>query len=134
LRFLEYLASETYNRQVNRCFDALAPTMKYCSKPYALSDGKPDMPGLPGANDQQWVDLMQYAHGGDYSPFITPYHTDNYLTNNMDLWDNGKMTTKEALDKTAQQINAEIQHNLALDPKLKKRYDALIAKEQEAGR
>jgi multiple sugar transport system substrate-binding protein len=130
-RFLEYLASETFNRQINRTYDALAPVKKYCVGPDGISDGLLPLPGLEAANDPVWATSMENASETMTSPFIPPYRIENLWLENKEALDAEGVTPEECLHRFAGLVNEEIQRNIKRDPELKKKYDAAIAREKE---
>ena len=133
LRFLEYLASPAYSRQINRSFDGLGPVRQYCIGDgdirKALCGGAEPPAGLEAAVDPFWVGSMDNAYELEHSPFIPPYRV-------LELWGecvgeivSGAVPTREAMKELALRINAEIQRNLELDPALRERYELALAKE-----
>lgn len=131
LHFLEFLATESFNRQVNRRFDALAPVAKY-AEGFPASAGSTPPAGLASANDPLWVKVMNYSHEVERSPFIPPYRTDALWGENIQLMDAGDSTPAETLHTFARLVNEEITRNISSDPKLHALY--LQLQQQEAGR
>jgi multiple sugar transport system substrate-binding protein len=128
-RFLEFLASESFNRQINRSFDSLASVTKYCEGPNGIADGPPPATGLETANDPLWVASMQYGTDSIATPFIPTYKYERFWSEAIGLMDAGKLTPANALHTFAKNVNSEIARNVARDPKLKALYDARTGKE-----
>jgi len=132
LRFLEYLASEPFNRQINRTFDALAPAKKYCTGPSGIADGPAPPPGLEAANDPMWTTVMEYAREADRSPFIPPYRVGTLWWELKGSLDAGDVSPEQMLHTLAARINEEIRRNVKKDPALRARYEEALARENNA--
>ncbi len=130
LRFQQYLASEPYNRQINRTFDALAPVKKYCTGPQGIADGAPPLPGLEGANDSIWVTAMKYAHDAEVSPFIPAYRVELLWTEMSQAFDSGDLTAEQMLRRFTSLVNEEIQRNVKRHPALHAQYEVSLEKER----
>ena len=129
LRFLEFLSSEAFNREVNRGFDALASVKQYCDGPTGIADGPPPLPGLEAANDPVWKEIMAYGHEGETSPFILSAKCDQYFNDMWGLVDAGQLSPAEGLHKFTRQVNAKIQLNISRDSQLRALYTQCSAAE-----
>jgi multiple sugar transport system substrate-binding protein len=129
--FLEYLASEPFNRQINRTFDALAPVKKYCTGEQGIADGPAPSRGLESANDPIWAQSMEYCHEMECSPFIPPYRVTSLWEEWKQTLDAGDVTPEQMLHQLAKRINEEMQSNVSKSPELKKKYKAALAMEKE---
>ncbi len=129
LRFLEFLASEEYNRQINRSFDALASVQIYCQGPTGIADGPPPLPGLEAANDPVWVTIMAYGHEGQVSPFIMASKCNQFYDDAWGHIDAGQISPADGLHEFARKVNAQIQFNISRDTQLRARYAQCCAQE-----
>jgi ABC-type glycerol-3-phosphate transport system substrate-binding protein len=132
VRFLEYLASEPFNRQINRTFDALAPVMKYCTGPRGIADGPPPPEGCEAANDTLWTAFMEFSEESERSPFITPYRVSFHWDEIRQAVDAEAMEPAEALRQLAQRINDEIQENIKRNPGLNELYNKAVTGNRSA--
>jgi ABC-type glycerol-3-phosphate transport system substrate-binding protein len=124
MRFLEFLASPEFNRQINRSYDALSGVKKYCEAPWTISDNQPAPKGLECVNDPQWVDAMSYDYEVEKSPFIPPYRVSTIWGEEKGVLDAGNSReVKPVLDSYVRRVNEEIQRNAYADPKLKALYE-----------
>ncbi len=130
VRFLQFLASEPFNRQINRSFDALAPVKKYCTGPGGIAEGDAPPPGLESANDPQWVETMSYAHEQERSPFIAPHRVSALWNEARELLEADAIGPQEALERFARDVNSEIEVNVRRNPELRARYDEALKREQ----
>jgi ABC-type glycerol-3-phosphate transport system substrate-binding protein len=134
LRFLEFLASPEFNRQINRSYDSLSGVQKYCEAPWTLSDNQPAPKGLESVNDPLWVTSMAYDYDYEESPFIPPYKVQQYWAEEFGkLSASNNESAKEMLDAFTKDVNDEIQRNVAFDPKLAQVY-AVNKRKDEAGK
>jgi multiple sugar transport system substrate-binding protein len=129
LRFLEFLASEEFNKEVNSRFDSTATVMKYDQGPTGIAAGAPPPKGLESANDPLWMKAFAYAHDMDSSPFVPPYRVGDLWTEAVGNLDAQVTTPAETLRDYAQKIDDEIQRNVAKDPLLRAQYQQALAKE-----
>ncbi len=133
MRFLEFLTSKRFNRQINRSYDAIAPVIEHCrdsSGSWDISDGAPPPPGLEAADDTLWVRAMHYAHAHETSPFLPPHMVSRFWEEARGLLDALEMTPAEALSLFERLANDQIERAVAKDPKLRKRYQACMAAQQ----
>ena len=128
-RFLEFLASEPFNRQINRSYDSLATVKKYCTDDRGISDGRPPPPGLEAANDPLWLAAMTFSEEVPTSPFLSPYRVETLWWEEKGRLDAGDVTPEECLRRFVRLVNEEIERNVAENPPLAKRYAEALAKE-----
>lgn len=121
-RFLEFLATQQFNEQINSGYDALAAVKAYCTGPAGIASGAPPPPGLEIANDPLWVSAMQNATLFPQSPYIAPIRVETLWTENTSLLDAGGMDPAGVLHKFSREVNEEIQRNLATNPKMRARF------------
>jgi multiple sugar transport system substrate-binding protein len=129
LRFLEFLASEPYNRQINSSYDAFAPMIKYDTGPEGVTAGPPPPSGLEIANSPLWIKSMRVSRDVEISPFLPPFRFQRLWKEQTDLLVAQKCTAAAMMKTFTRLVNNEIQVNLAHDAKLRARYDAAVAKE-----
>jgi len=129
LRFIEFLASEPFNKQINRSFDAMATVKEYCQGPTGIADGPAPLPGLEIANDDTWVRSMRYSKESDYSPFISTNRWRTLWPETLGLMDAGQATPKQVLSTFEKLVNEEIQRNIKRDPDLRMKYNQALKQE-----
>ena len=122
LKFLEYLASPEYNHLVNEQADGLAAFKRYASDPSLLSAGNPDR-----ANNEVWLEATAYAVPSFNSAYVNGYVATDLINKQLDLIRIDAKPVADALHEAADQVNAAMQANLALDPALKRRWAAARA-------
>ena len=132
VRFLAFLASEQFNRQINRSFDALAPGVRYCKGPTGIADGPAPPPGLECANDPAWAKAMEYTLEMDRSPFLPPYRVSFLFNEVMGTLDAGQTTPDESLRAFAHLVDGEIQRNVEKHPRLRALYEKCKALDEKA--
>ena len=121
LVFLKYLASKEYNDLVNRQADAVAAVKKYMDTDEFLYN-----PEHPEEDyNHIWREVMQYGIPQQISPFINGNVADRIILKQRDLARNNQKTAAEAMRAIADQINADILKNIAIDPALRKLYEQL---------
>ncbi|MBD3391302.1 MAG: extracellular solute-binding protein [Chitinivibrionales bacterium] len=133
VRFLEFLASEPFNNQINRTYDALAPVKEYCrgDSGWDIADGPDPLPGLEAADDPIWAEAMAHTHEWQSSPFIPPYRVGMLWNEAKELFDADVVTPQEAVDMFARLVNEEMSRNIEKDPELKAEYDAALELDRE---
>ncbi|MBD3392407.1 MAG: extracellular solute-binding protein [Chitinivibrionales bacterium] len=130
LRFLEYLASKPFNRQINRTYDAIAPVVEHCTGPTGIADGPEPIEGLEAADSKVWADAMAEVKPEEISPFIPPYRVEKLWREHKELLDADAATAEEVLEEFAQLVDDEIRRNVERDPDLKQRYKKAMRKEE----
>ena len=129
LAFLKYEAGKPYNELINHQADSLAPMMKYCYTPEFLHD-----PEYPAEDfNAVWREVLELSEPAQISPFINGNTAARIFNKQMDLVKNGQKSGAEAMKDAARLINEEIQKTLQIDPELRARYDALVAKRKGNG-
>jgi multiple sugar transport system substrate-binding protein len=128
LKFLLYMAGQGYNDLINDQADAVSPFKTFCYTDNFLVN--PEFPE-EDKNDV-WREVIEVSVPNVVSPFVNAQAANRILTKQTDLIKNNQKPVADALRDAAREVNAEIQKTLAKNPELKKRYDALVAKQKEA--
>ena len=127
--FLSYLASEDYNMQIVRDADSQPPNPVYAqTEEYKHPK---DYPNEWGCHEVFEDAMWQIAIGPEYSPFIVPDVVNRLDGDATEAFMSGVVSPQEAAKQAADRINSEIERNLQENPKLKPRYDELVAKQKQ---
>ena len=119
-RFLAYLASERYNRQIVASGDAIPPSPKYTqTRAFLRPEGHRNEWGCHEVFAQT---MHTTAIGGVYSEFILQPVADRIIERWQDEYANGLTTAERAAAMTAADIDRRIARNLERDPSLGERY------------
>lgn len=125
LRFLEFLASKEYNDKINGAFDSICGVIEYCTDADGISGPPQPLPGLEGFDSPVFVQAMNGAESQQLSPFIGPERLGFLAGRVMDQLMNGRVSAAEAARLIEDQVNEQIQANIARDPQLKGKWDQL---------
>lgn len=125
LRFLEFLASKEYNEKINGAFDSICGVIEYCTDSDGISGAPQPLPGLEDFDSPVFVQAMDGAESQQLSPFIGPERLGFLAGRVMDQLMNGRVSAAEAARLIEDQVNQQIQANIARDPELKARWDQL---------
>ena len=117
LHFLEFLASEEFNRYINATSDALNCVVEYAKGPDGISGGRAP---LPGADDPAWVTSMEQAQGLPYSPYVAGDLFNRILQMELERMLNRLQSPADTARRMQEQINAEIQRFMILHPELRR--------------
>ena len=114
-----------YGDLINDQADGLAPTRKVCYTPhYGRNPKFPD----EDYNDV-WRATLEASVPNPMSPFVNSQAANRILNRQLDLVKADQKPVGDALKDAAREVNEEIQKTLARSPELKRRWDALVAKE-----
>ncbi len=109
LEFIKYLTGQEYNELLNDQADALAPV-----KQWSYSDRYLHNPEHPEEDyNATWRDVMAHGVPDQISPYINGNVANRILNKQLDLVKSDLKPVPEALKSAADQINQEIQRNLA---------------------
>jgi multiple sugar transport system substrate-binding protein len=124
LAFIKYMAGKEYNDLINHQADSLAPVIRFAYGPEYLHD-----PAYPAEDfNAVWREVLELSEPDPICPFINGNTAGRIFTKQMDLVKNGQKSGEEAMKAAARLINEEIQKTLQIDPELRARYDAIVAK------
>ena len=143
-RFLEFLASDDYARQLIVEPDSLPPN------PHMIDPANPDSAlfyrpnrRIPAMGDRNVLDYewpvnpvfekaaWEWAVGTNYSEFVLPNVASRIETDAYKDFIAGSMTAEQASQRITMAINAEIVRTIAANPLLQKRYEELVARQAQ---
>jgi len=125
LRFLEFLASREYNDRINGAFDSICGVIEYCTDADGIAGPPQPLPGMEDFDSPVFVQAMDGAESQQLSPFIGPERLGFLAGRVMDQLMNARVSAAEAARLIEDQVNAQIQANIARDPELKAKWDQL---------
>jgi ABC-type glycerol-3-phosphate transport system substrate-binding protein len=126
MRFIEFLASEAYNEQINQTFDSICGMPEYCTDEDGISGPPKALPGLEGLDSPVFYEAMQYyAAPRALSPFIGDQRMGELVSKVMDQLQNGAIGPAEAARLSEDRINRQIRENLRRDADLRARWEGL---------
>ncbi|MFG0328319.1 MAG: extracellular solute-binding protein [Phycisphaerales bacterium] len=131
IRFLRFLASESYNEQINQTFDSICGVIEYCVDADGISGPPQPLPGLESFDSPVFVEAMDGAESQQLSPYIGPERLGFLAGQVMDQLMNGRLTPTEAARLIEDRVNRQIDANVARDEAL--RLDFTRAMEDSAG-
>lgn len=120
VRFLEFLASEAYNEQINGAFDSICGVPEYCLDDDGIAGPPRALPGLEAFDSPIFARAMlEYADDWELSPFIGRSRLGVLVTPIFDAVTNNEMTPTEAAQLIESRINDQIHANLVRDSQLR---------------
>ena len=131
-RFLEFLASDAYNRIIVGDADALPPNPAMAKDPEFLTPAA--YPGEHGAHAKYALAAAEYGVGDEYSRFVSPLTVRNIILHNLQGVDSKALTLPEALAKMRREIDLELRHTVERDERLKPLYDRALARQRQIDR
>ena len=123
--FLAYMAGEDYNMQIVRDGDALPPNPKYTQTEEFLRPK--DHPNEWGTHEMWSNSAKTIAITQSFSPFVLPVAILRYDKDAEEEVMNSRMTPEEAAQSVADNVNSDIARAIRDTPKLRAKYDELIA-------
>ncbi len=123
LKFMQYLASDEYNRVIAQSADGLPPNAAFAADPKNLVN--PDYPWEDEKFQEVFVRSMEYAASPEASPFIDPTIVDTIWEEALDYVENDLQPADQAMREAAKRVNDRIQTTLRDQPELRERYEAL---------
>jgi multiple sugar transport system substrate-binding protein len=133
-RFLQYLASEAYNRLIIDDGDALPPDPAMAYEPEFLRPS-----AYPGEHDtnahaKYALAAKQYGVGRECSDFILPSVVNRIVEENLQGIANQVLSPEDGLRRMTDEINVEIQRAVERDPKLQPAYREACRLQEEIDR
>lgn len=125
LRFLEFLSSQAYNDRINGAFDSICGVIEFCTDEDGISGPPRPLPGLEDFDSSVFVRAMDGAESQQLSPFIGPERLGYLAGRVMDQLMNGRIGAAEAARLIEDQVNAQMQANIARDPDLQALWNEL---------
>lgn len=125
-RFLEFLASEDYNEQINQTYDSICGVIQYCTDEDGISGSPQPLPGLEDFDSAVFIQAMDGAESQQLSPFIGPERQGYLAGQVMDQLMNNRIGPAEAARLIEDRINEQIKANIARDADLKAKWEELI--------
>lgn len=124
LKFLQFLASEEYSKNIVEEGDSLPPNPNLAKTGEALVNEMVKEPEF----HQAFVDAIDTAQPLGFSPYISSSQTLRWLGEYVEKVENRLLTPKDAMKMLTAQVNRQIRINLERRPDLQKKF------EQETGR
>ena len=119
-RFLQYLASDTYNRLIVEDADAMPPNPKITETEEYLRPKK--WPGEHGAHEEYARSVREYGVGYEYSPFVKADVVARTLAKYVSGLDSNALSVDQAHRALEDEINRELRLTVERDRKLAERY------------
>ena len=127
--FLEFLASEDYNRQVVADADALPPNPAYTHDEAFLHP--PDYPNEWDAHGVFAETANTIAVPGVYSPYLLPSIVRRMYYHHEDAFMNRQHTAEETAQRLADEIDTRMADELSRKPHLQEAYDRDVATQEK---
>ncbi len=126
IEFVAFMNGPEWNELVNKEADALGPVKKYHYGEY--EQGFLHNPEHPEETyNLVWRAAMENSVPEVHSPFVNGNLAFRIMFKHTDLMREGGKSGRQSMVDAAKEINAAILETLKLDPRLKERYDALVA-------
>lgn len=125
--FLAFQASEDFNMQIVRSGDSLPPDPKYCETSEFLHPA--DHPEEWGLHEAFADAARQIGVSPDVSPFLAPGTADRIRSTEEDSAMSRVISPEQAGRNIARRVNGEIRRTVAENPKLRPRYETLLARQ-----
>ncbi|MCK4872078.1 MAG: extracellular solute-binding protein [Phycisphaerales bacterium] len=124
--FIEFLASEAYNEQINESFDSICGMPEFCLDDDGIAGPPKALPGLEDLDSQVFVDVMlTYAQPWELSPFVGRQRYGELVGKVMEQLQNETLSPAETARLCEDRINDQIRQNLIRDDALRARWEAL---------
>lgn len=128
VRFIEFLASEPYNDQINFTFDSISGTPGIIAK-NGISGPPRALPGLEAFDSPVFVEAMEkFAHPWELSPFIGRNRLGQLVGPIMERLTNNTIGPSEAARLIEERINDQIHANLVRDAELRAAWERAVGK------
>ncbi len=125
LRFLSYLASDTYGEIIAQSADALPPNHIYSEQPERLIN--PDFPWEDLDFHKTFVESARLSQADESTPFVDAKFVERVWIETLEYIENRLRTPEEALRDATRRINNRIERNINQRPDLRERYETLVA-------
>lgn len=126
VRFLRFLASEEYNRQINGTFDSISGMPEFCFGPEGLASPPRPLPGLEAFDSPVFAEAMRsYAHDWELSPFIGRSRLGTLVGPVLEQLTNNVIGPAEAARLIEDRINSQVRANLVRDAALRAEWELL---------
>lgn len=127
-RFIEFLASDEYNNQINFTFDSISGTPGIIAR-NGISGPPRALPGLEAFDSPVFVEAMErYAHPWELSPFIGRNRLGQLVGPIIEQLTNNTIGAAEAARLIEDRINAQIHANLTRDDTLRAEWEKRTGK------
>lgn len=128
LQFLQYLASEEYNRLIIEDGDALPPNPAYARTGADLVNAIQPDPDF----HQPFIDAASNARTLDVSPFIDPFVVERWVTERISRVENNPgVNVPDLMGGLAREINRRIRRNLDRQNYLREKYEHVTGQAYE---
>ena len=131
-RFLQYLASDTYNQIIVEDADALPPNPKMAETDAFLRPKK--WPGEHGAHEKYARATRDYGVGYEYSPFVKADVVARTLAKYVSGLDSAALSVEDAHARLEDEINRELRLTVERDHKLAVQYEKAKAVQAQIDR
>jgi len=128
MKFMQFLTSQEYNRQVVRSADYLPPAPEYCRSDEFLHD-----PNHPEEDfNDIFVEAIERGVSPEISPFVNPQPMMQVITEQMDLLAERVKTAREASRDMTLGVNRLIYQNLCKYEVYREKYKKITGKAFDA--
>lgn len=127
LKFLQYLASEPYNRLIIEDGDSLPPNPEMARTGEDLVNKAITDPTW----HQTFIDAARDARPIDTSAFLDGSLLERWMTEALERVENGSLTPEQGARRIANEVNQTIRTNLKRRPDLQRKYEQLTGRAYE---
>ncbi|HUW30933.1 MAG TPA: extracellular solute-binding protein [Planctomycetota bacterium] len=131
-RFLQFLASPTYNRIIIEDADALPPNPALAEADEFVHPSK--WPREHGAHEKYARAARDYGVGAEFSPFVNPDVVRRVIAKYSSGLDSAVISVEQAHRDMTGEINRELANTVARDRRLSARYEKAMATQAEIDR
>ena len=128
IHFIEYLASEEYNEQINRTFDSICGVPTYCLDENGISGPPRPLPGLEAFDSPVFAEAMEFAEPAQMSPFIGDNIKGILVAPWIERLTNDIVGPAEAARRIEEAVNDRIHANLRRDTQLRELWEQTTGK------
>ncbi|MFG0252646.1 MAG: extracellular solute-binding protein [Phycisphaerales bacterium JB038] len=125
-RFVEFLASERYNEQINGSFDSICGMPEYCTDANGIAGPPRALPGLEDFDSPIFVEAVA-AYGDDWelSPFVGRQRFGELVGQVMDQLQTRNISPAEAARLCEDRINRQMFDNIKREPEQRALWEEL---------
>ncbi len=128
LRFLRFLASESYNEQINQTFDSICAVPEFCLDENGISGPPNPINGLEQFDSPIFVDAVQHAMPDELSPFIGRARLGLLAEQVIELLTSNDISPAEAARLCEDRINKQMHANITRDDLLRAEWERITDK------
>jgi len=132
LRFLEFLASEPYNEQINQTDDSICGVIEFCTDEDGISGPPRPLPGLEQFDSPVFIQAMDGAESQQISPYIGPSRQGFLAGQVMDQLMSNRVNPAEAARLIENRLNAQIMANVQRDALLRAKWEEAMGQSADS--